>query len=559
MKRFLLLGIFIFLFSSVFSQKNISIDFAIEKGLVKDLFGGNRGSDSTAAIPFMQEMGMKYVRTHDYHGGADYFYYSDFWNKDAQGNFTTINPDFDPGNPAHYHWEETDAKVRSIVDNDFSPYFRIGTSYPNDHFILEPMSPPSNVGGNSTDFSKFVQLVLHTIRHYNTGWDNGFEDNIQYWEVWNEPGGLFWNGSAIQFFEMYRQLSTAVKTEFPDIKLGALGAVPTTTLGINTIFREDFISYCHDQNLDLDFYSWHAYGLDNPYALKQISSEIRSILDTNNFTDTESHITEINAELDNQLASLITSAKGAAYYLSLMLTAQESDIDMLLLYPSIAPIKPNLFVPGFAWTKSAYGLKAFASLKNETPIIVESTGNEVIEDMNDASLNFMVFAAKDEAESKLYVLVSNYKSDNSNYHIEFSNLPWADTYGTNITQNKITDTDIFTESILTLPLNTTSFDVNNMASPSVLLLRLEADMATALPTLSAKEEISIFPNPTTGKITIKGQDIEKIDLFNTAGQNIKSIVRKDELIKLNLAFPKGLYLVKVTTKNGFFTKKIILE
>ena len=560
MKRFLLLSLSFLIYTSIYCQKNITIDFATEKGFIKDIFGGNRGADSTEAIPFLHEMGIKYIRTHDFHGAADYFYYSDFWNKDNNGNFTTINTSFDPANANHYHWTDTDNSIQHMIENDFVPYFRIGTSYPNPNFILEPMTPPSDAENDGLNFSKFSQLVLHTVKHYNSGWDNGFDYEIPYWEIWNEPGGQFWDGTAIQFFEMYKAISTTVKTQFPNLKIGAPGAVPTTTLGIQTIYREDFIGYCKEQNLDLDFYSWHAYGLENPYGLKQISANIRSILDANNFTDTESHLTEINANLGAGLSEFITTSKGAAYYLSMLLTAQESDIDMLLLYPSVAPVKPNLFIPGFNWTKSAYGLKAFALLKEETPIIVQTTGNEVVPEYNDGSLNFMVFAAKDEEESKLYAVVSNYQSDITAYHIELSNLPWAGEHGTIITKNIITDSETFTESNITLPVNANSFDITGMDSPSVLLLRMEADVTIDTDEQSLPTDIRIFPNPATDVLTIEGRGLQKVEILNMAGQKLKSAKAQSDAITIDISQKiGGLYLIKIMSESGIIFRKVVIE
>jgi len=77
---------------SLFGQKYITIDFSVETGYIKDIYGGNKGTDTLEAIPYLHEIGIKHIRTHDYHGGADYFYYSNFWNKDGAGNFIDINP-----------------------------------------------------------------------------------------------------------------------------------------------------------------------------------------------------------------------------------------------------------------------------------------------------------------------------------------------------------------------------------------------------------------------------------------------------------------------------------
>ena len=545
---------------SLFGQKYITIDFSVETGYIKDIYGGNKGTDTLEAIPYLHEIGIKHIRTHDYHGGADYFYYSNFWNKDGAGNFIDINTNFDPANPADYYWGDTDTKLESIIENNFSAYFRIGASYPNSNFILQPMIPPSNSSASPLNFSKFAQLSANTVNHYNNNWDNGFEYGVQYWEIWNEPGGLFWDGNPFQFYLMYKEISSAIKSENPNIKIGAPGAVPTTTLGINTEYREGFIEFCNAENLALDFYSWHVYGLKNPYGLNQISSEIRTILDDNNFTETESHISEINAELDDNLHNLIVSSKGAAYYLSLMLTAQESDIDMFLLYPAVGLIKPNINIPGYTWTKSAYAMKAFEIMNDSTPVIVQSTGNEVVEnDLNDTTLNFMVFAAKDTLNSKLFMLVSNFASTNSNYQIELSNLPWYSEYETKITKNVITNTDNFTESILTLPVGVNNFNIFDMESPSVLFLRMEPIIVSNI--INGKNaEVNIYPNPTTGIIIVDGSYMDNIEVLNVYGQTVKIILPKNQKCKVDISNQaKGTYFIKVRTSCEIVVKKLVLK
>ena len=30
---------------------------------------------------------------------------------------------------------------------------------------------------------------MNVIKHYNSGWANGYHYNIKYWEIWNEPDG----------------------------------------------------------------------------------------------------------------------------------------------------------------------------------------------------------------------------------------------------------------------------------------------------------------------------------------------------------------------------------
>lgn len=66
----------------------------------------------------------------------------------------------------------------------------------------------------------------------------------------------------------------------------------------------------------------------------------------------------------------------------------------------------------------------------------------------------------------------------------------------------------------------------------------------------------IFPNPTKGKITVKADDIEKIEVLNLQGKEIYFGTEKEiDLGHLS----KGIYIIKVTTQKGVAVGKVILE
>jgi hypothetical protein len=76
--------------------------------------------------------------------------------------------------------------------------------------------------------------------------------------------------------------------------------------------------------------------------------------------------------------------------------------------------------------------------------------------------------------------------------------------------------------------------------------------------------LSIFPNPSTGNITIVFQnELQKgvIEIFNSIGQKVysekisSSISRKE----INLNAAAGIYFVKVNDGEKVFTKKLIIE
>lgn len=76
-------------------------------------------------------------------------------------------------------------------------------------------------------------------------------------------------------------------------------------------------------------------------------------------------------------------------------------------------------------------------------------------------------------------------------------------------------------------------------------------------------EFSSFPNPVTSNWSVlseNGSTINKIELFNLSGQLISTDAVNDSNITMDLSYlPKGIYVVKINTNNGFSMTKIMKE
>jgi len=68
--------------------------------------------------------------------------------------------------------------------------------------------------------------------------------------------------------------------------------------------------------------------------------------------------------------------------------------------------------------------------------------------------------------------------------------------------------------------------------------------------------LSVYPNPTTEKITITSPNFERIEIYNTNGTLVKETNNKEIDISNQ---PKGVYFVKVIGKENIRTVKLILE
>jgi hypothetical protein len=80
----------------------------------------------------------------------------------------------------------------------------------------------------------------------------------------------------------------------------------------------------------------------------------------------------------------------------------------------------------------------------------------------------------------------------------------------------------------------------------------------------SNENISIYPNPSTGKFTIElSEDITSdIEIFNMLGSKIYSLKRENNNTRYEIDLtdqPAGIYMVNVTVNGERITKKVILQ
>ena len=86
--------------------------------------------------------------------------------------------------------------------------------------------------------------------------------------------------------------------------------------------------------------------------------------------------------------------------------------------------------------------------------------------------------------------------------------------------------------------------------------------ASPMPENSKSNETLVYPNPTTGKVTIElNSDLGgQIEIYNVLGDKVKSIQSKERNNQVDLmGFPKGIYLVKIHSNGEVISQKIILE
>lgn len=304
-------------------------DFGNRIGEIKALNGINNGPKSgydngrstdeweLDATQLYQEMGIPIVRTHD----SEYPY--------GQGQFVDIHcifPDFTKNaeDESAYNFTYTDKYIEAIIDSGAEVFFRLGESIDHSGNNLY-INPP-------TDYEKWAQICEHIILHYNEGWAEGFEYDIKYWEIWNEPDNpQNWTGTKEEYFELYKQTAIYLKDKFPDIYIGGYAAASCSSEIVS-----EFLQYIKEgEKAPLDFFSWHTYT-SNPWIFWENAKEVRELLNQNGYENTKSILDEWNyletwEDLDGAM-EVIQSAKGAAFMASSMIIMQYSSIDASLYY-----------------------------------------------------------------------------------------------------------------------------------------------------------------------------------------------------------------------------------
>ena len=322
----------------------VKVDFGQVIGPVKPVHGVNNGPVTcnfwNDARDQFVEAKIPFCRLHD----TEYPF--------GDGEFVDINcifKDFtaDENDPASYNFTLTDDYLRHINEVGAKIVYRLGAS-------IEHQPVKRNIVVPS-DFGKWARICEHIIRHYNEGWADGYEWNIEYWEIWNEPdvvvGGTprEWTGTKEEFFEFYETAARHLKKEFPHLKIGG----PALTSPA-TEYAEDFLSFVTRQEpqVPLDFLSWHGYvskveeARENAENADKILkkyglTKTESIYDEWNYVGSWSKMTEAYREM--------RSMKGASLCAGVLCELQHSPVDKAMYYDAQLKFEDEwcgLFKPG---------------------------------------------------------------------------------------------------------------------------------------------------------------------------------------------------------------------
>ena len=169
-----------------------------------------------------------------------------------------------PGNLS-FNWTNLDATVRSILATGALPFFSLSYMPPS-------IAKNSYVDEVPINWSDWENLTEQTIEHYSG--KSGFNLNGVYYEVWNEPDlfGGFKIGGTKNYLDLYQHAAIGA-SRAKGVNNFKLGGPSTTDLYKN--WFDSFLQFCQNNNIRLDFFSWHKYSKD----LGDYDNQVKSIQD----------------------------------------------------------------------------------------------------------------------------------------------------------------------------------------------------------------------------------------------------------------------------------------
>ncbi|MBR4390912.1 MAG: M28 family peptidase [Bacteroidales bacterium] len=74
------------------------------------------------------------------------------------------------------------------------------------------------------------------------------------------------------------------------------------------------------------------------------------------------------------------------------------------------------------------------------------------------------------------------------------------------------------------------------------------------------DQALIYPNPVEGELTIQAEGLQRVVIYNAMGQQVASVETKESECTLSMeAYPKGLYTIRLITRDGVVARSVVLK
>jgi hypothetical protein len=415
-----------------------------------------------------QDLQIESVRTHDFYGPCD---------------IHSIFPDFnaDVNDPGSYQFEETDEVIAAIVASGAEVFFRLGESYSSESLYN---APPS-------DNQKMADICKNIVRHYNDGWNNGFNFDIEYWEIWNEPDLYhFWSGTASEFTTMYGVIANTLRDYDPELKI--IG--PAVSSMISEWFVDEFLGGVSLHDYPLDGFSYHMYYMANPYGFKLMEDRVEQKLAQYGLQNVPHYLTEWN----NYSYSANGSTEvwrndpfSAASTAASLIYIQDTELQQAHRYRSNEFLF-GLFDDNSNITYSGLAYQQF-SLFNVYENRLATTGGD--------SLGFAILAGTNNLNDAIQLMVANNSSAHSSYVVDFGALAENESYAYTISR---IDSTLQNELLMSGTLDQANAILEvPCAAPFVDKIQLQLQIVDDVQEKTQNTLFSIAPNPASEIVVIQ--------------------------------------------------------
>lgn len=211
----------------------------------------------------------------------------------------------DGKNVPFYNFTYIDRIYDSFLELNIRPFVEIG-------FMPSKLASGTQTvfywRGNVTppkDYNEWAKLIKNVVKHFI---DRYGEKEVTNWpfEIWNEPNlTVFWkDANQAEYFKLYEVTVNAIKEVNENIKVGG----PAICGGAD-YWITDFLNFCYEKNVPVDFLTRHAYTGKPPiytphfvyqdvhpieYMLNEFKT-VREMVKNSPFPNLPIHITEFNS------------------------------------------------------------------------------------------------------------------------------------------------------------------------------------------------------------------------------------------------------------------------
>lgn len=304
---------------------------------------------------------------------------------------------------AEANYAPTDAYLKTIVENPRRPDFRRN--------VLFRIGRTLDGGASVPVREVYARLAKELVYRYS--YPNPelgtTQPLVMDWEIWNEPDlGIMFNSSQVEdYYRFYQAVAVEMKLANPAIRVGG----PGTASGGDNPYTTGLLEYCRDNQVPLDFYSYHSYlATEDPTNLYQIARANRKRLSDHGHAQAKMIVSEWAPlyKADTNSQNKYQSAKGAAFTSAALIGLQMADVDMAYYYRGDGASLGIFNDDGEGEGGVSYAAQAFHLYNlmcSKTPLMLSNWDGWGQPDLNGC----FFLAGASEDYQKVAILISTYR------------------------------------------------------------------------------------------------------------------------------------------------------